>query len=286
MAGGGRLLSPYEYRLGELLPVLREIAPNEAKDLEKEHPKVKAGLEAFGQQRFDHPEPIERRAQAPGEEIRAEPAPPRTSNRPGVSQDRGSEAATRARVNEQSAARARFALDRASRLPSLARAKALEGVAVRNHTSDPTDAARALEELANTVDELPLNDRPHYLESAAELYLAMNNRDAGLKVIDRGLDTALKIYTQDSSSSELDRVPKALWPSTRFWEKLIHQAAEVAPDRGRQGLEAIPDNAIRLIEQVEFTTIMLGTPAVSQSDEAPRQKPLNSRLSKGDKPLF
>jgi hypothetical protein len=248
--------SNYEYRLFEVLPVLREIDPDRAKSLLEEQQNVKGMLQQF-------PDGI----QSLDKTIRDSPltkgeTPLLTTT---VSVNGKTDATNllgerfRQSIDSVVAAAAENpaqALANAVRLPVRVgnrnlRADALESVARAAFSSSPVVAKQALRELKTTaLDGVPALDKADYLARIADLEIKEKETDSAVETIHSGLQVADELLSADESADDPNQAIKAYWPSTHVWRKFIELADRISHRFAEEVLGKLRDPEIALLSRI------------------------------------
>ena len=254
--GAASFNSNYEYRLFEVLPVLREIDPDRAKALLEEQQNVKGTLRQF-------PDGI----QSLDKTIRDSPltkgeAPLLTTT---VSVNGKTDAANlvgeRFRQSVDSVVAAATedpaqAIANAVRLPVRVgnrnlRADALEGIAKAAFSSSPIVAKQALRELkTSALEGVPALDKADYLARIADLEIKEKETDSAVETIHSGLQVADELLGVDENSDDPNQAIKAYWPSTHVWRIFIELADRISHRFAQESLDKLRDPEIALLSRI------------------------------------
>ncbi len=276
---GSVSLSYYEYRLFELLPVLKELDSSRAESLLKEHQQAAAALKQYpaGMSALD---PTLRDTPLTEEEkrhqdnvsmaMRNNPSPSDTASDQAADQFYTQLEAKLMAVNDQLRSDPKQALSTAMTLPlwnlsgpggpdaNSPRANTLANVAVATSKKDPDVSRKALEEIQGVVDQVSPTQAARLLTRTAETYLNLGEPEHAEKALQQGMKIARKLYESDVDSSSPNLAMKAQWPSTGLWRKLIMVGAKVSPEFGEQLMSEVPDPEIVVLEKVAYANSLLG----------------------------
>ncbi len=249
--------SDYEYRLFQLLPILKKLDSGAAQQKLREHPEVQAALEQFP----DGPRSL------------------RTTNvdvvqlaeKPGRNTARNDDIAPDAGRDQSSSTseEPKLGLARAMALPewsssgpgsSSPRATALKAVATAALRNDPDTARSAAAELLKLAGQMNPADSGSTLIRVAGIYLALDEPEKARGPLESAQKVAEALYARDTDSSDPNQVMKAFWPSTHLWWGLIRASAEISPQAAERVIASIPDPEIRALQKARLGSALLGVP--------------------------
>lgn len=141
------------------------------------------------------------------------------------------------------------------------KAAALEGIARATWKKDSSVARSALKQLLETLPQLGLQQQILPARAAAGLYLEMGEAVEARKTIEKGMESAAKLYKQDTDADDPNKALKAYWPSAGAYVGLLRLAGEIAPDWAQEQLKEVPDDDIRALAQIAMASALLGQPA-------------------------
>jgi hypothetical protein len=268
--GAATLNSNYDYQLFALLPLLRKLDHSAADRLLEENTALKATMQQYPNG-IDSVSP--RPAEAPGKDGH----PQRGRRDFSVSDSSGRATAEEAQRQEnqrrtdlilkEAETDPTQAIAQASALPvSIAtwmpspRAAALESIARMMIKKQPASARLALAELRKAVKDLPPRDEMKFISSAANMYLAMDDKDKVEDVVGEGLACAAKLLEIDLNPDDPNKALKAWWPSTDAYRRLIEIESKISRPATAKMLEEIKDPDIRAVESIMFARALLGIP--------------------------
>ncbi len=122
----------------------------------------------------------------------------------------------------------------------------------------PLVAVKALQEVSKALDHMDSLEAGRLVVRAAGIYQKMSDWDHLRNLLGQGMKIAEKAYEKDADSSDPNLASKTEWPSTVFWSRLIGLAAQISPDMAEQLIGEISDPEIQTIEKVSFGNALLG----------------------------
>ncbi len=149
-------------------------------------------------------------------------------------------------------------------LPPQYRASGYERLArmcVKNKPSlAKTILDRMLELPANAGDALDSGRAVDLYETAADLYLQLEEPQSARKAIERGLAAVEKVRKQDTDPDDPNKALKAFWPSTTAWVRFAQLASKVSPDLVLSIIKETPDPDVQLLQRVMLAGTYLKVP--------------------------
>jgi hypothetical protein len=252
--------SMYEYRLFQLLPTLRAVDPDEAERLLKQNREVAGMLEKYPQGAGQLQGPQRGEGPPRGGMMMFGAGGPGPRGGPGMGMDRV-EMERMQRIVADAEAHPQDALANAATLTSPEmKAQALQGIARATWKKNPSAAKSALKQLVETLPQLELQQQVLPARAAATLYLEMGEAGEARKTIEKGLESAAKLYKQDTDADDPNKALKAYWPSANAYAGLLRLAAEMAPDWAQEQLKEVPDDDLRALAQISMAAALLGQP--------------------------
>jgi hypothetical protein len=110
------------------------------------------------------------------------------------------------------------------------------------------------------ISQLPMDRRTDYLANAADLYLRLGDREAAASVVQTGFEVAASQFIEDSKSTVLKGLPKAVWPSAEMYRRMVSLGVNANFDKTRTVVEAISDPELRELERVMIARSLFGIP--------------------------
>jgi hypothetical protein len=273
---GSVVLSYYEYRLFELLPVLEELDPSRAESLLKEHQQAAAALKQYPSGMASLDPTLRDTPLSEDEERHRDFMSIGMRNNPTPAEAASDQAMDRwyQQVQEQTTAALELmrtdpkqALSIAMTIPLWGplgprsyspRAQTLGMIAAGTSKKDPDIAGKALDAIQEVADQVSPNQAGRLLTQTADAYINMGEPKRAEKVLQQGMKIAQKLYEDDVDSSNPNLAMKAKWPSTGLWRKLVMLGAKISPDLGGQLMAEIPDPEIRVLQKVSYANALLG----------------------------
>ena len=265
--------SGYEYRLFQVLPVLKELDPERSERLLRENSNAKNALDQYsrGRQSVDA---ANRDATTTKDdrawEIRSMTFLPRDSAG-FIAEMQAREAAVRdlqrrmSAIEEEAAKDPKEALVDCSNMPLTGpdgnespRVVCLERLGRVLARKSPFVAKSALDEARKNLDGYAPYDRGETLANEAELYLLIEDVDSAKKNLEEAAKAAEKIYASDSDERDPNLAFKGTWPSAAVWRHCVRVAARFSPRLAEQLIGGIADNDIAEFERVVYGSALLG----------------------------
>jgi hypothetical protein len=140
------------------------------------------------------------------------------------------------------------------------KAQALEQIARVTWKKNPSVAKSALKQLVEMLPQMELQQQVMPARAAASLYLQMGEAGEARKAIEKGLESAAKLYKQDTDAEDPNQALKAYWPSAQAYVGLLRVAGEMSPDWALEQLKEVPDEELRALAQIAMASALLGEP--------------------------
>ncbi len=255
--------SAYEWRLFQLLPVLRRIDESAAEDLLKRNERLAAQVRRFpqGMQSWDADKGpgvtgVVRTARDSSSPRSGPPVvPPRITQMLAMVEQMN-------KVLREVKDHPHDALSQALAISDdSVRLRTLILVARGTQKSNATVCKGALDKVVEQSDRVPVQEGVNLLIDAGRLYRSLGENDSLKKVTERGGALAEKLYKTDTDSDDPNKAVKAFWPSTNAWTNLVRLAAEVSPDAAMKMVNEVPDEEIRPIIRIALAASWLGAPS-------------------------
>lgn len=267
--------SEYEFRLFELLPILKELDPSQADKLLDEHDKARAALDRYpkGMQSLDSnyygDKPLDQKAM-----------PAVIDVTPALDDDpvKNSEYQGQMQLNDQLLAQMNAITDEMEKDPDKAyqdamnlpahgafdmkgcpRATGLRRVALGIVKKNPTLARTAMNEARRLAQDLEPARQALILAEVPDFYLELGDEDGARSAIKDQMKLAEKLYAIDTNSDDPNLAFKGAWPSTNAWRNCIEHATKVSPAFAEELLAQIPDPDIVGLQRVMYANALLGT---------------------------
>ena len=263
--GNAAFGSYYEYRLFQLLPVLREVDSGKAEALARDYQSVQALLARYpnGQQSLDPA-----MGDTPSDNQRSDVSFSVRSGtgRGGAALPMGNDVQTRQivrQIEDLSHKDPAQALSQARALPlrdgrMFPRRDALASVVANSWKEKPTIARSALQEIVKSADSLEPADKVDHYVDAARYYIKMDENEDAQKLLEKCQSFANDAIHQDANADNPNKALKAYWPSTNSWRKIVQTANQISPDLPNQLIKEISDPDIKVLAQVDLAKAVVG----------------------------
>jgi len=269
--GAVQLNSSYQYRLFQLLPVLRSIDPEEADRLLKEQNDVQTLLAKY-------PQGMNSVAPNSGNDPNkaAGPSFMISGGGPGGGPGGGGggggprrgpggpgefnplEMQKAAKIAEDAEKHPQDAMANAGSLQDQRmRSNAYLSVAQATWKKQPGIAKQALDKAADTIDKVDGEQQVMLYREVVQLYVRMGEIDDAKKYIEKGMSAAGKVYKDDTNPDDPNQAPRAFWPSVAGWRAMLSMASDISPLWASTLLKEIPDEEARTLGQLGIATALL-----------------------------
>ncbi len=292
--GSASFGSLYNYRLFQLLPVLRKIDESQANELLTKNQEIKGMLAKYPEGVGSiSPDMVNPTAQPDKNKRGSGTSFSVSTGRPGAGGGTAPLNVNTMRTMQEQQVR-KIAAD-ADKDPSTALAQAAgisdawqraglyQSIARSAAKKDPPTARTALEKLLEVVDQLPDFAQVNALRTATELYLQMGETDAAKKVVERGFVLAEKLFKTDSNADDPNNALKAYWPSADAWRTFTRLAGQISPVWALTQLNEISDTEMKVLAEVALaqgwldvsrgTTVVMTSRKGNQSMSVSRESP-------------
>ncbi len=291
--GSASFGSLYNFRLFQLLPVLRQIDESQADELLKKNEEIKGMLTKY-------PEGI---GSISPESVKPPAAEPDKSRKgPGTSwgvstggaslRPPGGGTMNTRMMQEQQIRKITADADRdpstalaqAASIPDvMQRAGLYQSIARSAAKKDPMVARSALEKAVDLLDQLPDQFQVSILRTAAELYLQMGETEAAKKTVERGFVLSEKLFKADNNADDPNHALKAYWPSAEAWRTFTRLAGQISPTWALTQLSEISDAEMKILAETALaqgwldvsrgTTIVMTSSKSGRSTSVSRDSP-------------
>jgi hypothetical protein len=256
--------SRYEWRLFQLLPILRQIDESAAEAMLKKNANIQAHFQRYPQG-MDSFQPADQASVTGTVLVTRDSSGPRTSAPPPLP-PRATQMLQRIsqmnNVLRDVREHPQNALTQALALPDdSTRLQTLMLVARATQKNKTTVCKSALDKVIDQVDRLELQEQVNLLVDAGRLYLATGENDGVKTVMQRGAAVAEQMYKADTNPDDPNQSSKAYWPSTNAWTNFVRLGAEVSPDVAIKLVNDIPDEEIRPAVRTALAAAWLGAPS-------------------------
>jgi hypothetical protein len=113
------------------------------------------------------------------------------------------------------------------------------------------------------------------VREAANIYVQMGEPDEARKVITKGLESAAKLYEQDTNADDPNKALKAYWPSANAYSGLLREAAQIDAAWALEQLKDVPDDEIAAVARIAMAGALIGQPQGAVTIETLRKNGMN-----------
>ena len=247
--------SSYQYRLFQLLPVLKELDSSRAEKLLRENQQI-AELQkqndgdsplTFSLNRVKGPSP----ASAGATQFLAAMQLRRQADEILQSaKDDPSGSFTKAKAMPDNLERGQSL--KADLLMQLAR------IAAKDHEAL---AMQALDEVSKMIEQYPVLARCKYLVAIGEQYSRLKKVNSIKEVVKQGMRAVKQLYDLDTSSDDPNQALKSSWPSTVVSRAFLALAAKVSPSFAEATVAELPDPDLQVFSLIQVADAMLAIPS-------------------------
>ena len=260
--------SEYQYRVFELLPVLRELDSDQADQLLRDSPEAQAQIKDFpdGIQSLNpaiRDTPVEKGENAGMHGMVGRGIGPMLQ-RAKIAQAYEVRIAEIVRIAEDNP---KQAIESASGLPNAEgdmtpRAAALLKIAQVAMTKSPSSAREALEGMAESLSNVEPTGHSrsrNYWAEGIEIATKIGEIDLAKKLLKKGMRQVEKLRSKDNDSDDPNLALKAWWPSTAVLSRLITAASNISSQTALDATREVSDSEVRLFCQVRLANRQLGS---------------------------
>lgn len=234
-----------EFRLAQIMPLLREFDPSVARRYVEKYPALESASAPFD---FSRPSPQNAMFQLG-----------HSYNSVLLS---GLEMPLAQKVAAQvDAGNTNDAMSQASNITDgNLRAQTYEYIARATAKNDHNAATKAIKAMLDAAGKLSGSEAFVYYTSAAAIYMKMGEADDARKSIEAGLAVADKLYKDDSDDDDPNTALKAFWPSTNAFCAILREAARVSPRWSISLLQDIQDPGLKVAAEIALAGGWLDAP--------------------------
>ncbi len=259
--------SLYEFRLFQVLPVLRQLDESEAKKLLEEYQQVQTLLAKYpqGTDSLQPPDAGEGgRDRSPGASFMMSNDGPAGGGRSGPQMPAPLEMQQVSKIATEAEKHPRDALANCAGIsdPGL-RSQALLMIARATWKNDSSIAREALQKFIELNPKLEIAQQVMSLSTAAGIYLNMGETDDAKGVIEKGLAAAETAYKKDSNADDPNQALKAYWPSAEAYCGMLRLAVRISPVWAANLAKEISDPEMKVVAQIAMAASLLDVPTGS-----------------------
>jgi hypothetical protein len=256
--GSVTFASMYEFRLFQLVPVLRAIDETAAEDYLKKYREVAAMLGKYpdGTSSLSPPSGSgDDKQSGVGMSFSVSGGPN------DMAQKMQEMAKAQKLVGDAEAGHAQDAMANAPTIsdPGL-RAMCYEGIARVTWKKDSSVAHSALGKMLDTAEKMTPDEQLRFLKAATDLYVQMGEIENAKAAIEKGMGVAAKSYAADANADDPNKALKAYWPATDAYRGLLNQAAGISPLWTMTLLKELPDPEVRVAAETALAGRWLNVP--------------------------
>jgi tetratricopeptide (TPR) repeat protein len=255
-SGAASFSTLFEFRLFQVLPILREIDSTAAEQYLKKYREVAETLKRYpnGGGAF---------LDAQGGSQPASPFSPRGDMADAIGLTDETPAAEKILANAK-AGHAGEAVTQVAGISNRAlRAQCYQAIAHATVKSDPSASSAAVGKLLETAEAMDAQKSWQYFRSAAALYLELDDKDTAKRAVLKGLKVAHKLYKEDSNADDPNTAIQAFWPSTNAYCALVGQAARISPEWALTLLRQIDAPEAKIAAELGLAGSMLHVPSTA-----------------------
>jgi hypothetical protein len=261
--------SAYEYRVFELLPVLRELDSDEADRVIRESTEGQAQLKQFpnGIQSLNpaiRDTPL-KKGESDSLEGMVGPSIAPMLQESSVADDSERQIAE---IVQKAESNPKQAIEMASALPASAgnnapRAEAMLKIAQAVGERAPSVVREALERMSESLNNVKPIGQAQYKDYFAEAIgtaMKIGEVDFAKKLLSQGMDEFEKLEAIDADSDDPNVALKAWWPSTAVLLRLISSAVSISEQTADEVVRQISDPELRILSQLRLANLQLHIP--------------------------
>ncbi len=243
--------SLYEYRLSQLMPMLREFDPSAARKYEEKYPaSASSAGDPGGTSAQSDPS-------APAKGFQLHP----TNSYPSMISSMLEEPAAQKVAAKVDSGHISDAVSDAVNIRDISlRAQIYEYIARHAAAKQDNAVDDALENMLQAAEKLQPAEAFPYYGVASEIYIKINKLDDAKGSIESGLKVAGKLYEKDSDEDDPNTALKAFWPSTNAYCVMIRQAAGISQTWAIALLQGIKDPEIKVAAETALAGGWLQSP--------------------------
>jgi len=245
--------SLYEYRLFQIMPVLREFNSSEARQYEEKYPVLASGSGTNA--------PAVGSANAPGAALADGPHFHPSGNLPNLMGSMLEQPAAEKLAAQSDSGHIDEAISGAANIRDLnLRAQAYEYIARVAAKNQDSAVKGAVEGMLGAAEKLEPSEAFRYYATAVEIYMTINQVDDAKESLEAGLKVAGKLYKKDADVDDPNTAPKAFWPSTNAYSVLLRHAAVISHPWAISLLQGIEDPSIKVAAEIALAAGWLKAP--------------------------
>ena len=260
--------SLYQYRLFQLLPVIRAFDPSRADDLLRQNAqagsalaKYTSGLVSLSGNYSDTPgndEPFTMNLQIGSGPGRADAG---ASMRTSEIYRQADLILASLKKDPDAGLRAAVALADEPGTTGSPKAELLLRIARLLENDHPNIAVNSLQEMHKVIAGFRPLDQCRYLILMGEEYLRLKKPDSARAVITEIMPTLKELYKMDTNSDDPNLAPKSSWPSTVVARACVILAVQVSSKLADTTIQEIPDPDLQVFARIERASYLVAMPS-------------------------
>jgi hypothetical protein len=263
--------SLYQYRLFQLLPVIRELDSSRADQLIKDNARVGDALRKYtnGLQSLSpvYSDDTTNPDQSFSMAFHVSPGPAAGGNNSSIGilnlqiEKQMQEILARAKDDPEDAFRNAALIQDVPGSFGWSKADLLLRIAELAGKEHSRVAVDVLQEVSKLLEHYPLSAQCRYLVLIADQLLRLKEVDKAQSMVSKLLKYIDKLYAIDVNSDDPNRALKSTWPSTVVSRACAALAARISTKFAQEVLRELPDPDLRVFVDIELANIMLQAPS-------------------------
>jgi hypothetical protein len=119
----------------------------------------------------------------------------------------------------------------------------------------------ALEKASQLIERVPLTQQMLNMQAITSVYLKLGDTEKAKGSLERSLSVAKRLYERDTDADDPNQAPTAYWASTNGYRSVLGNAVKLDPAWAMTLLKQIPDDSIRVFNQIAMANAMAGSPS-------------------------
>lgn len=257
----------HEYRVFELLPILRQLDPDQADLIVESSQAAREELQRFpnGIQSLDptiRDTPLKKGEYSKMRGMMGAADLSRLVQRANVAdafRSRIDAIEQMAQTDPRQAIAATATLPESADSPAAPRAEALLAIAGAAAAKDPSVARDALQEMAGSLTNVHMSSKltfgqtpTHCAIEGIGIALRIGEPDLATKLLELGLKQAAELRSQDTDEDDPNLALKAFWPSAAVTSELIVAASHISPQLALDTVRDVSDPEVGVFSEIRL----------------------------------
>ncbi|HEX7286845.1 MAG TPA: hypothetical protein VF532_11730 [Candidatus Angelobacter sp.] len=141
------------------------------------------------------------------------------------------------------------------------KAEALLRIAQLSEKNHPGVAVNALQEMNKLIENFSTLDQCRYLILMGERYLRLKRPDLARSVVAEAMRKVKKLYEVDTNSDDPNLALKSSWPSTAVSRACVSIATQVSSKLADETIQDLPDPDLRVFARIERASGLVRMPS-------------------------